>query len=633
MPVRPAAVAAARAAPRPRPVTLLARRPSTRATPPCCPAYSTAPSIAPSTAASAAVPPLPPLDPPAAAPVVPVTSAPATTAPPAPPSLPPLPFASQGTRLFSLAGPEPNILPKSIQAALVPPRTCGTVSTSGAAHTSANAPLVPPRRPLSMSSLRTAHADLLFAAADVVIRQARAAQLVARLAHVLPHATAAPADPDVLAALAKCAQVLAQSADALARACPPVLDRAAHLVGAVSNPAALPESLHVVLDDGQTEPAATPAPAAADPALRTALTTARARHDAALADLAAAWRPVRGTVVHDRATVTAVRHLLDDIHATTLGAVLILAQAVASPPPLDQRVDPHALAVRTIHEARAWAVEQFGTAPEVVLRNPASHALPPLPVPAHFARALLSPLRFALASAVLGRATQPVSLLIVQGVEDVTVKITDRGPGLTQRQLADVFHYGLVTAPPAHPKLPPLGFAPPPPERDPVPTPSTPRAGRARRGGAAAAAGSRAVSLVASAAASLLASFRRAAPPPTTAPAPDGPFAAPSPIATASLVATEFTNAEGQLAVPEVAPSIPLQVATRAEPAAPSALGHVLHAHAVALSIARQRVRLFEGDMNVVSMENLGTDTYLHMRYDGAAAAAAGGSKREGKEG
>ncbi|KAJ3353797.1 hypothetical protein GGF32_002864 [Allomyces javanicus] len=627
MPARPAAVAAVRAKPRPRAASVvLARRPSTRALLPCCRAYSTA--SAPSIASPApAVPPPPPRDPPAAAaPVVPVT-APATTPTPAPPSLPPLPFALQGTRLFALAGPEPNILPASIQAALVPRRTCGTAGTSGAAHTSANAPLVPPRRPLSMSSLRTAHADLLFAAADVVIRQARAAQLVARLAHVLPHATAAPADPDVLAALAKCAQVLAQSADALARACPPVLDRAAHLVGAVSNPAALPESLHVVLDDGQTEPAATTSPLAADPALRTALTTARARHDAALADLAAAWRPVRGTVVHDRATVTAVRHLLDDIHATTLGAVLILAQAVASPPPLDQRVDPHALAVRTIHEARAWAVDQFGTAPEVVLRNPASHALPPLPVPAHFARALLSPLRFALASAVLGRATQPVSLLIVQGVEDVTVKITDRGPGLTQRQLADVFHYGLVTAPPAHPKLPPLGFAPPPPERDPVPTPSTPRGGRARRG-AAAAAGSRAVSLVASAAASLLASFRRPSAAPATAPpAPDGPFAAPSPIATASLVATEFTNAEGQLAVPQVAPSIPLQVATRAEPAAPSALGHVLHAHAVALSIARQRVRLFEGDMNVVSMENLGTDTYLHMRYDGAAA----GGKREEK--
>ncbi|KNE57561.1 hypothetical protein AMAG_03258 [Allomyces macrogynus ATCC 38327] len=443
MPVRPAVVAAVRAAPRPRSVAVLSRRSSTRTLPPCCRAYSaaSAPSIASSAAAH--VPPPPPLDPPAAAPVVPVT-APATTATTtsAPPSLPPLPFASQGTRLFSLAGPEPNILPKSIQAALVPPRTCGTVRSSGAAHTSANAPLVPPRRPLSMNSLRTAHADLLFAAADVVIRQARAAQLVARLAHVLPHATAAPADPDVLAALAKCAQVLAQSADALARACPPVLDRAATLAGAVSNPAALPESLHV------------------------------------------------------------------------------------------------------------------------------------------------------------------------------------------GRQLADVFHYGLVTAPPAHPKLPPLGFAPPPPERDPVPTPSTPRAGRARRG--AAAAGSRAVSLVASAAASLLASFRRPSAP-VTAPAPDGPFAAPSPIATASLVATEFTNAEGQLAVPEVAPSIPLQVATRAEPAAPSALGHVLHAHAVALSIARQRVRLFEGDMNVVSMENLGTDTYLHMRYDGAAAGAAGGSKREDK--
>ncbi|KNE66307.1 hypothetical protein AMAG_10534 [Allomyces macrogynus ATCC 38327] len=454
-----------------------------------------------------------------------------------------------GTRLFSLAGPEPNILPKSIQAALVPRRTCGTASSSGAAHTSANAPLVPPRRPLSMSSLRTAHADLLFAAADVVIRQARAAQLVARLAHVLPHATAAPADPDVLAALAKCAQVLAQSADALARACPPVLDRAAHLVGAVSNPAALPESLHVVLDDGQTEPAATTAPPAADPALRTALTTARARHDAALADLAAAWRPVRGTVVHDRATVTAVRHLLDDIHATTLGAVLILAQAVASPPPLDQRVDPHALAVRTIHEARAWAVDQFERI-DSPLRLFSEGYYPTLLQLYRHLQVPIAPVNFTFSlSTLTDKGAIDPATIVTTDIVRLTASLSLLLPTALIRPWSQRNMFTLM--------------------RDKL-------------------------------------RMSRAA---------------------AHLRATRQLHT-GQLAVPQVAPSIPLQVATRAEPAAPSALGHVLHAHAVALSIARQRVRLFEGDMNVVSMENLGTDTYLHMRYDGAAA---GGLKREDK--
>ncbi|KNE60756.1 hypothetical protein AMAG_06114 [Allomyces macrogynus ATCC 38327] len=452
-------------------------------------------------------------------------------------------------------------------------------------------------RPLrhSLNARRAAAADPVATAAAaaslVAARQSHAAVVLDDICQVLPTVLAPGARADhvaaALAPLAQCARDLTHAAVILAED-PSVV-------------AAMPVNADDVL---------------------VALRAARVRHDAATRALHAAWSPMVGRVIVDRSAMQRVRRLLDAFIASHLGARLALANALRVGSGHQVRdVDPHAVTVKAIHDERAWAQATFGNAPEVVLKNTSVRAHGPVACEASLRAMLRGPLRAAMhAAAISGPPQHPVKVKIVDGREDLAFHISDRGPGLTQRQLADVFHYGLVTAPLAHAKMPALGYSPVISTRDPVPTPTTPYvpAGRRRR--------------------SL---FRM---PATASSSPSPLFTAATSILQAlgiSGFGTRASSTTDQRTPRAAAPVIetfadPLAETAVREPAMPamtmadilgvappSALGHVLHEHALDLSLARRHARYFGGDLDVVSMENHGTDQYLHLTKDVAEVTEA----------
>ncbi|KNE64224.1 hypothetical protein AMAG_09265 [Allomyces macrogynus ATCC 38327] len=457
-------------------------------------------------------------------------------------------------------------------------------------------------RPLrhSLNARRPAVADPVASAAAaaslVAARQSHAAVVLDDFCHVLPTVLAPGARADhvaaALAPLAQCARDLTHAAVILAED-PSVV-------------AALPANADDVL---------------------VALRAARARHDAATRALHAAWSPMVGRVIVDRSAMQRVGTLLDAFIASHLGARLALADALHVGSGLETHdVDPHAVTVAAIHDARAWAQFSFGTAPEVVLKNTSVQAHSPLACEASLRAMLRGPLRAAMhAAAISGPPQHPVKVKIVDGREDLAFHISDRGPGLTQRQLADVFHYGLVTAPLAHAKMPALGYSPVISTRDPVPTPTTPwvPAGRRRRSlfkipDVASSSSSPSPSPLFTAATSILQALGISGFGPrtsTTANRRAPRVAAPVVETFADPMAATTANAAEREPV--------MTMADILGAAPPSALGHVLHEHALDLSLARRHARYFGGDLDVVSMENHGTDQYLHLTKDVAGVTEA----------
>ncbi|ORZ29142.1 hypothetical protein BCR44DRAFT_1397699, partial [Catenaria anguillulae PL171] len=110
-------------------------------------------------------------------------------------------------------------------------------------------------------------------------------------------------------------------------------------------------------------------------------------------------------------------------------------------------------------------------------------------------------------------APPPVTLLIVNGSEDLCFKVSDKGPGLSQRQLAQVFNF----------------------------------------------------------------------------------VVAKSPEANSPCTAADVTQ---------------------------PAVCRLLQQHAVSLSLARVHAQYFGGDLDMVSMQNYGSDTYLHLRKDTAQTSS-----------
>ncbi|KAJ3370004.1 hypothetical protein GGF31_004855 [Allomyces arbusculus] len=456
-------------------------------------------------------------------------------------------------------------------------------------------------RPLrhSLKARRAAAADPVASAAVaaslVAARQSHAAVTLDDICHVLPTVLAPGARADhvaaALAPLAQCARDLTHAA--------------------------------VILAEDPSVVAAMPANA--DDVL-VALRAARARHDAATRALHAAWSPMVGRVIVDRSAMQRVRTLLDAFIASHLGARLALADALRVGSGYEVRdVDAHAVTVAAIHDARAWAQEAFGTAPEVILKNTSVRAHSPVACEASLRAMLRGPLRAAMhAAAITGPPQHPVKVKIVDGREDLAFHISDRGPGLTQRQLADVFHYGLVTAPLAHAKMPTLGYSPVISTRDPVPTPTTPwvPAGRRRRSlfripDAASSSSSSSASPLFTAATSILqvlgiSGFGSRA---STAVNQCTPRVAAPLIETFAEPLAETADREPTMP--------PMTMADILGAAPPSALGHVLHEHALDLSLARRHARYFGGDLDVVSMENHGTDQYLHLTKDLAEVTEA----------
>ncbi|KAI9183530.1 [Pyruvate dehydrogenase (acetyl-transferring)] kinase isozyme 2 [Blastocladiella emersonii ATCC 22665] len=409
---------------------------------------------------------------------------------------------------------------------------------------------------LSLTAFRRARRDTLLAASVAAQRHAQTAGLVRDLAAALP---TRPQQAAAAASLRACA------------------DRFSHAASVLGQVAPLGTSSDVTAEH------------------RATLAAANSEHAALLAHLEAAWAPVVGTVLADPAELQRLRALLKHVHSSTLGTGLILAEALL---PADQHlathIDPVAVATAAIDEATAWATATFGFSPEVQLKNVSSFQ--PLYVQRHLHGILVSMLCSALAASVEARAgtdpVAPVKLLIVDGREDLAFKVSDKGPGLSQRQLAQVFNFGLIAAPLAHPRLPPLPFQLDRPH--PTRTSSTP--------------------------------LERVAPPPKAYSSPllstavawfqsllGGSRSSSSsvPARAESCPVAKPVEIDGPLREP--VPVHPVATPAATLPANMPPVCRLLQQHAVSLSLARVHARFFNGDLELISMDNYGSDAYLHL--------------------
>ncbi|ORZ36117.1 hypothetical protein BCR44DRAFT_1484799 [Catenaria anguillulae PL171] len=337
------------------------------------------------------------------------------------------------------------------------------------------------------------------------------------------------------------------------------------------------------------------------------LSAAHAEHKDMLRSLDKAWSPLVGTIISDPTLLARVRTTLADVHSTTLGTSLSLDQALLPPAKhLAVLLDPQLVAQHAIEAATHWATSTFGSSPQVTLTNQSTFH--PLAVPHHVQGILFSTLCAALSASVEVTKSEnlsappPVTLLIVNGSEDLCFKVSDKGPGLSQRQLAQVFNFGLIAAPLAQPRLPPLPFQL---NQHPARTPETPIEGRA-----AAVAGHAGQSGLLHSALGLLKSLRLgwgASAPPATSMRAEQVVPVVS-----SLPATSEHASPVVAKSPE--PNSPCTAADVTQPA----VCRLLQQHAVSLSLARVHAQYFGGDLDMVSMQNYGSDTYLHLRKDTA---------------
>ncbi|KAI9224824.1 hypothetical protein BC828DRAFT_293840 [Blastocladiella britannica] len=267
---------------------------------------------------------------------------------------------------------------------------------------------------------------------------------------------------------------------------------------------------------------------------------------------------------------------------------------------------------------RLAAPKQHSVSPTVQLHNQSTYH--PLAVPDHLRSILTMTLRASLTSSIesaqqLGSTTlRPVKVLIANGSEDVSFKFSDKGVGMTQRQLAQVFNFGLVAAPSRHRRLPPLPFQL---ERHPTRTPDAPtmiiagsaleRPGTSGRSLAPPMPSSGAGGLVA-AARSLFSSFRSgtASKSAVARPMDDAPLR--------DLPSDTSAALEGEEEVQTIADMTPR---------IPPAICRLLQQHAVPLSIAREHARYFGGDLEIVSMEAWGSDAYVHVPKSDAATGSS----------
>jgi pyruvate dehydrogenase kinase 2/3/4 len=171
------------------------------------------------------------------------------------------------------------------------------------------------------------------------------------------------------------------------------------------------------------------------------------------------------------ADLPAVQEVLDRFLTARIGIRMLIGQHVAVHGPrrgedaglLSERCSPAAVAMGAIAHARHLSEMHHGVAPGAIVCGDPSFIF--TYVPAHLHHMVLELVKNSMRAVVErhgGRANLPrIRVVVAEGKEDVTIKISDEGGGIPRSDMGRLWTYFYTTAPPQPPARGGVEFVPP----------------------------------------------------------------------------------------------------------------------------------------------------------------------------
>ncbi|KAK9288596.1 hypothetical protein L1049_017055 [Liquidambar formosana] len=153
-----------------------------------------------------------------------------------------------------------------------------------------------------------------------------------------------------------------------------------------------------------------------------------------------------------------VQQFLDRFYMSRIGIRMLIGQHVAlhDPNPLPNcvgyihtKMSPVEVARNASEDARAICFREYGSAPDVIIYGDPNFTFPYVPTHLHLMvfELVKNSLR-AVQERYMDsdKVTQPIRIIVADGVEDVTIKVSDEGGGIRRSGLPKIFTYLYSTA-------------------------------------------------------------------------------------------------------------------------------------------------------------------------------------------
>lgn len=190
------------------------------------------------------------------------------------------------------------------------------------------------------------------------------------------------------------------------------------------------------------------------------ITSIMARHNNVVPMIARGVHDLRGELQHqgaDLKSLPEIHQFLDGFYMSRIGVRMLIGQHVSLHQPpregfiglIETRVSPHKVAQDAIDDARSICMRQYGDAPEVeIFGDPKlSFAY----VPGHLHQMLFELIKNSLRAVhdfweKKGESPPAIRLVIAEGAEDVTIKLSDEGGGIARSGMPRIWTYLYSTA-------------------------------------------------------------------------------------------------------------------------------------------------------------------------------------------
>ncbi|KAK1280605.1 hypothetical protein QJS04_geneDACA004671 [Acorus gramineus] len=153
-----------------------------------------------------------------------------------------------------------------------------------------------------------------------------------------------------------------------------------------------------------------------------------------------------------------IHEFLNRFYMTRIGIRMLIGQHVAlhdpNPEPgcvgqINTKLAPMLLAEHAAEDARAICMREYGSAPEVIIYGDPSFTFPY--VPSHLHLMMFELVKNSLRAVQerymnSDKVAPPIRIIVADGIEDVTIKISDEGGGIARRGLPKIFTYLYSTA-------------------------------------------------------------------------------------------------------------------------------------------------------------------------------------------
>ncbi|XP_057963144.1 pyruvate dehydrogenase (acetyl-transferring) kinase, mitochondrial isoform X1 [Malania oleifera] len=148
-----------------------------------------------------------------------------------------------------------------------------------------------------------------------------------------------------------------------------------------------------------------------------------------------------------------IHRFLDRFYMTRIGIRMLIGQHVAlhdpNPPPdcvgcIHTKMSPLDVARGASEDARAICLREYGSAPEVNIYGDPNFTFPYVPTHLHLMvfELVKNSLRAVQERFVNSdKVAPPIRIIVADGIEDVTIKVTDEGGGIPRSGLSKIFTY------------------------------------------------------------------------------------------------------------------------------------------------------------------------------------------------